>query len=236
MNFLWFGITQLADIHSTARDWGFLALSIFALGMVGWFLVKRQSNRQEQARPQTPTFDLPPEDIPNCLGTAYPHRSSFEEFKQKIEDAHEVWAFWHTGASVGINPGIFGKGRIRKLVLIAPSNPGLKQLSEVFNFPVETIIAQIEQAETAAKNSGCEVKYWHGPITNSVTIGNPNRDTIWCEIEALLPFVDVNDRPHMEFRYGTNFQKCKDLEGWFLKAWSDRLCQETNPGPSSAFR
>ncbi len=46
MNVIWYGLSRFADIHSTARDWGFVALSLGVLVMVGWYLGKRVEKRQ----------------------------------------------------------------------------------------------------------------------------------------------------------------------------------------------
>ena len=206
-------------------------------GMVVWVLlsVPLLLKHRRVAKPAT---KVTPSDLTlSGLGVAYPYRSSFETLRQKIDASHEVWAFWHTAGNVGNNPSVFQMKRIRKLLLIAPDNTGLRQLSEIVGLPVDTLVQQINTAKNQGKESGCEVKYWYGSITNSVTIGNPQSVTIgnpqregtWLEIEALLPFTDPNSRPKIEFTDKTNPQKCNEMEAWFIKVWTNSgLARETD--------
>ena len=41
VNAAWYGLTRLVEIESPIRDWGFLALSVVVIIIIGWYLRKR---------------------------------------------------------------------------------------------------------------------------------------------------------------------------------------------------
>ena len=51
VNGIWYFLSRFASIQSPARDWGFVALSVIVIIMVGWYLGKRVSRRQGKNQP-----------------------------------------------------------------------------------------------------------------------------------------------------------------------------------------
>lgn len=51
VNGIWYVVSELASIHSSVRDWGFLVLSVVVVIIVGWYLGKRTSPKQEKGQP-----------------------------------------------------------------------------------------------------------------------------------------------------------------------------------------
>ena len=217
-----FGYVVVGGVWAAIRDAPDYVIGLVALWaavgvlllirLIAWLLSRRKAR-----------------NIPSGLGIAHPHRRSFPEFLQKLKDSSEVWAYWHTGGNFANNPNSFNEARtLRMLILIAPTNSELDQLSAITDVPTAILQNQIRQTTELAQKAGCSVRWWYGHITDNTTVGNPNGQNTWCEIETLMPRVDAKSRPRMEFKRDDAPVTCDGLQKWFNDMWlNQELCRES---------
>ncbi|MBI4298524.1 MAG: hypothetical protein HY666_02035 [Chloroflexi bacterium] len=147
------------------------------------------------------------------------HRPPYAEFRKRIEDAHEVWAFWHSGASAK-NNGLFRTGRIKQLLLVFPNHEGLASLADMTHIDVEELRRSIFEAAKEAERWNVEVKWWQGLILPPFTIGDPTKSgNTWVVAEHIVPYQDADLRPS---NYITDPQICDRYREAFMEMWNNR--------------
>lgn len=149
------------------------------------------------------------------------HRPPYAEFRKRIEDSSEVWAFWHSGASAK-NYNLFETGRVKQLIILSPAHPALGQLAAVTRVKESHLVSLIWDVAKEAQKWGIAVKMWEGHIVAPFTIGNPtNPGKTWVVSETLLPFMNADERP--AYVATDDFQKevCDRFRRSFMQMWNN---------------
>ena len=134
-------------------------------------------------------------------------REGLYDIIDRVIKSKEVWHAWHTGrvASTQIST-FFSSNRKYRVLLMDPECLALDELAKVVVTDTATNMkADIESLTKALDNINIiEWNYFPGPMMNSVTIGNPNDEDGWANVEPHIPLQDVGLRPNFTIEKKTS--------------------------------
>ena len=156
----------------------------------------------------------------------YENRDELPSFKDELKEAKEIWFAWHTGsvqAVAGLEK-ITSAKKVR-LIVMHPKSSSLDEIQETGTRPKNLLQEDIELITRRAKEIGIKVRWFKGPIFNSVIICNPNARSkkAWARIEFVIPFGLVKDRFSIrvsKYKGSTMFNKL--LES-YKTLWSNSI-------------
>lgn len=118
----------------------------------------------------------------------------------ELGNAKEVWFSWHTGSVKVAQGDLFKSPRIIRMVLTHPDSQALKEVAKIANLTADQMAPGIRALTAAVKNAGQSVRWFDGPVANSIVVADPDKPSGWARIEVLLPFGDPASRPSIFVR------------------------------------
>lgn len=177
----------------------------------------------------------------NANNKVYVNRTALTKERGSLADDlsrfRRVWAIFHTGTVTTVS-GAFAKCHFERLILTDPSDKYMMRKLEPLGNNLAQYQNQIRQtAELAAKN-GCEVRYYPGPIGDSLIImdtiklaDNEFSDNALAHVETAIPFLSPDDRVSIEIENKDDGKKSFDA---FLEHFNT-VWARSNPIPQRDF-
>lgn len=262
VNAIWYGIGEFAKIQSPARDWGFVVLSVVALVLLGWYLIKKAQPKTSSVAAEQPLQQ--PEWTATITNKAiigqgfefFPSRdilASHYTLNDRIKSVPTVWAIWHTG-TLAWGQDAIKKGNLKHLILPNPIRGApLDKIAELIGKDeprplIEDIVRvtkevlakrkKEDQEQSVPIEDRIEVRWYQGITTNSIMIGNPEPllDDSWIQVETLMP-MPANERPSFAMIYGqTPFKSLfEDLVEAYKNIWAKSRLTEDDVNWIQAF-
>ena len=148
----------------------------------------------------------------------HPRRREYSWFKEQVESASEVWAFWHVGTSAR-NNGLLRTAKITRLLLIFHDPKENAGLADATGIDADTLGSEIRRTSAEARRLGIQVKFWNGYIAPPFTIGNPlQAKHTWVIAEHLVPYMGAANRPA---NYITHVDVCERYRNAFQDMWAN---------------
>jgi len=133
------------------------------------------------------------------LDAFYENREVLPRWSEELVDTSEVWLAWPTGgkhAAEGVEAISKQANNVRLILTKLGSTTTLDGYAKSVGGEKQKMQADIRWLTQLAQKSGFDVRWFDGPITNSVTIGNPNSTRKgWARIELTLPIIEAGERP-----------------------------------------
>ena len=163
------------------------------------------------------------------LEAFYENRNSLPRLNEVLANVSEVWFAFHAGTVMrgGGLRGIAGLVQKMRIIVTHPDSAVVEQHAKIFNLSKETVQHGIKDLTREAQRRGVEIKWYNGPIANSVIIANPSSENSWAQLECLVPYADADDRP--SFR--VSLKKGKRALQTILAAYG-QLWEESEEPPS----
>jgi hypothetical protein len=77
----------------------------------------------------------------------------------------------------------------------------------------------IRECTQAMIQGGIEVKWFDGPIQNSVIIADPQSDNAWIRVEIVIPMESSGKRPSFRLEKAENRELFQSFYDSFQKMW-----------------
>lgn len=152
------------------------------------------------------------------IAAFYETRDALVPLSDELKDVDELWGAWHTGR-VAYTKDIFGPRRVSKakVILTHPESNQIKELEKVCGMGANALASDIKELTKALKQQNVTVKWFKGPVCNSLIIANPQKDNAWVRVEVLVPRQTVEKRPSFRIEKSTN----KELFNTFYHAFEE---------------
>ncbi len=135
--------------------------------------------------------------LPNTQ--AFPSRKALPpSLDAELGSANEVWLTMHTGSVKGVDGDLLKTRRKLCIVLSHPDSEALVQIAKIASVGLEKLQNDIRELTVRLKASGAEVYWFDGLIANAITIADPELRSGWARVEAILPFMQPQDRPSIK--------------------------------------
>ncbi|NTV95711.1 MAG: hypothetical protein HGA75_09880 [Thiobacillus sp.] len=147
---------------------------------------------------------------------ALPRRPT-ETLEDEVGDAKEIWMSMHSGSVKLAHGDLTTSSRKVRVVLTHPDDQALKSIEKVGGGATAVKMAiDIRELTTELKRVGKQVRWFKGPIGNSLLIVDPESESAWARIEVLVPFGPAAERPGLR----ASKEKSPEVYGRFKSAFN----------------
>lgn len=129
---------------------------------------------------------------------AIPNRQSLKPLDEELGDAKEVLISMHTGSVKHADGNLLKTRRKLRVVLTDPDSPALTEVAKIVHRSAKEMANDIRGITARLKETGNEVRWFDGPISNSLVITDPSLPSSWARVEVLLPFLEPTERPSLK--------------------------------------
>jgi hypothetical protein len=136
-----------------------------------------------------------------ALGLALDHfhedRHTLMPLEEELKGANEVWLAWRIGSVQSVG-GIFAThAKQVRLLLTNPDSAVIREHAKVTHRTIQQLQADLRSLTAAAVQQGYEVKWFDGPIGDSMVVSNPGKPNAKARIEINIPFSKPAERPSL---------------------------------------
>ncbi len=147
---------------------------------------------------------------------ALPSRPT-ETLEDEIGDAREIWMSMHSGSVKLAHGDLTTSDRKVRVVLTHPDDLILKSIEKIGGGATAAKMAtDIRELTTELRRVGKEVRWFKGPIGNSLLIVEPESEKAWARIEIIVPFGPAAQRPGIR----ASKDKAPEVYGRFKAAFN----------------
>ncbi|MBI2831608.1 MAG: hypothetical protein HYX79_05050 [Chloroflexi bacterium] len=149
----------------------------------------------------------------------YESRKELEPVENQLANVGELWAAWHTGPYANFE-AFFPVGRSGRILLTKPSPSIMQALSTVGERDADSMKHVIIEVTRKAQQNGLEIKWFDGPICNSIIIADPRKDNAWARLDVLVPKQPPQKRPSFLVEKRQSKELFETLYRSFEKMWA----------------
>jgi hypothetical protein len=134
------------------------------------------------------------------LEVFYENRSALPSWSQELNGVSEVWFAWHTGTVQGASGliNIINQTEKTRLLVTHPDSKSLEEIAKIGTRSKAAMQYDIKELTKKARENGIKVRWFDGPIGNSIIIGNPSSPNAWARIELMIPYIEPTARPNIQ--------------------------------------
>lgn len=165
---------------------------------------------------------------PNVYVNRTELRENRGSLSNELKDCKRVWAIFHT-CSITELQGILDEIKVERLVLTDPLDDYMMNKLDPQDQGGKTATMyrnQIERAKDKAHRKGAKVRFYSGPIANSLIIADTQslpRDSFskdsWVRLEAGIPFLVPESRPSILIRKRRDEKAFEAMLSHFEVVW-----------------
>jgi hypothetical protein len=151
-------------------------------------------------------------------------RRPIETLEDEVGDAKEIWMSMHSGSVKLAHGDLTTTNRKLCVVLTHPDDQALKSVEKIGGGATAANMANdIRELTAELRKKGKNVRWFKGPIGNSLLIVEPEEESAWARIEIIIPYGPAAERP------GIRASKEKDPEVFgrfksaFKKLWDSSV-------------
>lgn len=132
-----------------------------------------------------------------ALDRFHEDRRTLMTLEDELKGATEIWLAWRIGSVQSVS-GIF-KTPVKqvRLLLTNPDSAVIPELAKVTHRSIQQLQDDLRSLTSAAAKKGYEVKWFDGPIGDSVVLSNPRKPNARARIEINIPYSRPADRPSL---------------------------------------
>jgi hypothetical protein len=153
---------------------------------------------------------------------------------ESLESAPEVWALWNAGTE-GWAKDAHRNRRLTRLLLPNPYAFGFDLLANAVKRSGEDVANDIRGFTKDAARAGVEVRWFSTLPGNTLTIGDPEGEPGWVQVEAVFHGTSAQERFSVRFDRRTYPKAFRHLKQSFEAVWSDAMMPE-KAGELETFR
>ena len=132
-------------------------------------------------------------DLPGLK--ALPRRPT-ETLEDEVGDAQELWLSMHSGSVKLAHGDLTTSRRKIRVVLTHPDDQALKSIEKIGGGATAAKMAiDIRELTAELRKKGKEVRWFKGPIGNSLLLVEPEKESGWARIEVIVPYGPAAERP-----------------------------------------
>jgi hypothetical protein len=152
------------------------------------------------------------------IAAFYQDREALDSLSDELKGVGQLWVAWHTG-TVALTKTFFSQSRGGRAILTHPGSNQIKELDKVGGKAAEGMVQDIKAITTALQKQRVDVRWFDGPIGNSIIIADPNSDKSWMRIELLVPNVVVESRPSFRVEKSSSKKLFDTFYDSYVKMW-----------------
>jgi hypothetical protein len=153
------------------------------------------------------------------IAAFYEERDSLTSATEELKDVQELWAAWHSG-TVAHTKEFFPKGRKGRLILTHPKSVQMKELEKVSEKSAEGLATDIKELTKALIEKSVDVKWFDGPVCNSILVANPKSNSAWIRVEIVVPKKPAGKRPSFLVKKASNKKLFDTLYESYIEMWN----------------
>jgi len=124
----------------------------------------------------------------------YESRKVLDPLRDQLKDSSELWIAWHTGR-VASTMTLFSRAQTVRIILTHPESNQIKELVKLTDEDAEGLTKDIRYTTKTLLQQKADVRWFDGPLCNSLIISDPHADRAWLRVELLIPKVKPDRRP-----------------------------------------
>jgi len=230
LQIIWNWASKMVTTHTWIKEMGILVTFVFGMTLVAWYLPK--------ISPRLSGASLEEKETRSGEGVRYKaelYTSRNELAKERgtlsdeLSGYERVWAVFHTGTIITLL-GVLAKCHFERLILTDPRDNYMMQRLEPRGKQSQNILMyknQIKQVAEMVSKMGTDVRYYAGPIGDSLIIVDKIRLTddrfseqAWAKIETAIPFLAPDDRFSIVVKNKDNANAFNALLAHFNILWA----------------
>jgi hypothetical protein len=138
------------------------------------------------------------------IAAFYADREYIEPVTEELKGINEIWVAWHAG-TVAYTKAFFPEGRNGRIIPTDPSSKHMEMLGKVGGKSAAEQASDIKAlTKKTLETKGIDVRWFDGPVCNSLIIADPKSNKAWIRVELLVPYQSVGKRPSFRVEKSKN--------------------------------